>query len=130
MKVLIIDDFEVMRRAMARALLMSGVPKDGIREAATGLEALEAFNNQPWDLILCDISMPDISGLEILRRFRELRPGYKTRVVMITGSASKSHVSESLANGASGYILKPFTVAHIKELVVSVANAMEKEMAY
>jgi two-component system chemotaxis response regulator CheY len=91
-------------------------------EAGSGLEALAAIQLKKPDLILSDINMPAMSGLEFVRKLQEV-PGMKdVPVVMITTEASESHVVEALSYGAKGYIRKPFTPDQVKEHVLPLVK--------
>src|SRR5579883_3525340 len=107
--VLIVDDSSVMRKIVERALRQAGLTLGHVFEASSGKEGLEVLSKNRVDLILSDINMPNIDGLEFLRQLREqnLAPG--TPVVMITTESSEEHVRDAIAAGAQGYIRKPFT---------------------
>lgn len=121
--VLIIDDSSVMRKIVGRALRQSGVELGSILEAGDGLEALETVRKSPLDLILCDINMPNMDGLQFLRQLRTEEKGASISVVMVTTEGSESHVVDAIALGARGYIRKPFTAEQVKESVMSVMGA-------
>lgn len=89
-----------------------------VGEAETGQIAIELYEKVKPDLVILDILMPDMNGLEALRRIREIDPD--ARVLMCTASEQSSHVQEALSLGAKGYIVKPFT----KEVILStIENA-------
>ncbi len=89
-------------------------------EAANGAEALNALRQNPVDLVLCDINMPVMDGLEFIRQMGSVENTKGVPVVMITTEGSESHVVEALSHGARGYIRKPFTPEEVKEHVLSV----------
>jgi two-component system chemotaxis response regulator CheY len=72
------------------------------------------------DLILCDINMPMMDGLEFLRQVKDVPNAKNVPVVMITTEGSESHVVQALQLGAIGYIRKPFTAEQVKEHVIPV----------
>jgi two-component system, chemotaxis family, chemotaxis protein CheY len=94
-----------------------------VHEAGTGAEGLDVLRAQPVDLILSDINMPTMDGLEFVRQIRaqNLAPGVP--VVMITTESSEEHVKQAILAGARGYIRKPFTAEQVKERVVPLVRA-------
>lgn len=121
-RALIVDDSAVMRKIVERALRQAGLPLGEVLEAANGADALEALQHQTVGLILSDINMPGMDGLEFLRqlRARNLAPG--APVVMITTESSEEHVRQALAGGAQGYIRKPFTAEQVKDRVLPLLH--------
>ncbi len=117
-RTLIVDDSSVMRKIVERALRQAGLESMVVREAANGIEALDALRSSTVDLILSDINMPSMDGLEFLRQIsaENLAPGVP--VVMITTESSEEHVKQAIAAGARGYIRKPFTPEQVKERVL------------
>lgn len=120
---LIVDDSSVMRKIVERALRQAGLPIANVFEAASGVEALDLVRGQRVDLILSDINMPNMDGLEFLRQLREQDLAQDVPVVMITTESSEDHVREALAAGAQGYIRKPFTAEQVKERVLPLVGA-------
>jgi len=115
---MIIDDSSVMRKIVERSLRQAGLDISEVMEAGNGLEALAALALKKPDLILSDINMPAMNGLEFVKKLQDV-PGMKdVPVVMITTEASESHVVEALSYGAKGYIRKPFTPEQVKEHVL------------
>src|SRR5258708_5273454 len=102
--VLVIDD-----EPGPRDMLRYGLPKRGYRVecAASGEEALLKFSGDHFDLAICDIMMPGMSGGETLHRIKERSP--ETQVVMATGFATVETAIESMKRGAFDYITKPYT---------------------
>lgn len=120
---LIVDDSAVMRKIVERALRQAGLDALIVREAGNGNEGLEVLSAQSVDLILSDINMPSMDGLEFVRQIaaRNLAPGVP--VVMITTESSEEHVKEAIQAGARGYIRKPFTAEQVKQKVLSLLTA-------
>lgn len=120
---LIVDDSSVMRKIVERALRQAGLDGMVVHEAGNGMEALEALRAGPVDLILSDINMPAMDGLELLRQIKaqNLAPGVP--VVMVTTESSEEHVRQAIAAGARGYIRKPFTPEQVKERVLPLLTA-------
>jgi len=122
-RTLIVDDSSVMRKIVERSLRQAGLQTMVVFEAATGTEGLEVLKTRQVDLILSDINMPSMDGLEFLRQIRaqNLAPGVP--VVMITTESSEEHVKQAILAGARGYIRKPFTAEQVKERVLPLLNA-------
>jgi two-component system chemotaxis response regulator CheY len=117
-RVLIVDDSSVMRKIVGRSLRQAGLDVVQLLEASNGSEALSLARENPVDLILSDINMPLMDGLEFVRQLRGIESTQQTPVVMITTEAGEGHVVEALSLGASGYIRKPFTPEQIKERII------------
>jgi len=115
---LIVDDSAVMRKIVERALRQAGLDSLIVYEAGNGHEGLEVLKLRTVDLILSDINMPSMDGLEFVRQIgaRNLAPGVP--VVMITTESSEEHVKEAIHAGARGYIRKPFTADQVKQRVL------------
>jgi two-component system, chemotaxis family, chemotaxis protein CheY len=117
-RALIIDDSSVMRKIVERSLRQAGIELGKVVEAANGAEGLAALQENVVDLILCDINMPVMDGLEFVRQVAKVESAKGVPIVMITTEGSESHVVEALSAGARGYIRKPFTPDQVKEHVV------------
>jgi two-component system response regulator AtoC len=101
--VLIVDDEAVVRKGISRALQKRGLTS---KSAANGKEAIALMNDIPFDLVLLDIRMPDMDGLEVLSLIRTKYP--KTEVIMITGYPTIDTAVHSVKMGALDYLVKPF----------------------
>jgi two-component system, chemotaxis family, chemotaxis protein CheY len=122
-RALIVDDSSVMRKIVERSLRQAGIDLEKVVEASNGAEALGVLRDNPVDLILCDINMPVMDGLEFVRQLRTVESAKDVPVVMITTEGSESHVVQALSFGARGYIRKPFTPDQVKEHVMPVLEA-------
>jgi two-component system, chemotaxis family, chemotaxis protein CheY len=118
LKTLIVDDSSVMRKIVARALQQCGVNSAEIIEAGNGAEALDVVRRERLDLVLSDINMPVMDGLEFVRQLQSVDNARGVPVVMITTEGSESHVMEAISCGARGYIRKPFTPEQMKQHVL------------
>jgi len=123
-RILIVDDSSVMRKIIERSLRQAGVELGDIVEAGNGIEALAAVKDGTFDLILSDINMPAMDGLEFLRQLATVESAKGTPVVMVTTEGSESRVVEALTIGAKGYIRKPFTPDQIKERVTPLLEVL------
>jgi two-component system, chemotaxis family, chemotaxis protein CheY len=119
-RVLIVDDSSVMRKIVERLLRQAGINMAQVLEAGNGEEALGVLNQERVDLILCDINMPVMDGLEFVKQLSALENAKGVPVVMITTEGSEAHVVQALSSGARGYIRKPFTADQVKEQILPV----------
>lgn len=116
--VLIVDDSSVMRKIVERALRQAGLELGKVVEAGSGREGLTALDQERVDLIVSDINMPNMDGLEFLRQIQSQSLARGAPVVMITTESGEEHVREALAAGAQGYIRKPFTPDQVRDRVL------------
>jgi two-component system chemotaxis response regulator CheY len=122
-RALIVDDSSVMRKIVERSLRQAGLDPLVVFEAGSGTDGLELLKTQQVDLILSDINMPSMDGLEFLRQIRAQNLAPDVPVVMITTESSEEHVKQAILSGAQGYIRKPFTAEQVKERVLPLLNA-------
>jgi two-component system chemotaxis response regulator CheY len=119
LNVLIVDDSSAIRKILVRVLSQTDLPIKQVHEANDGSEALKIVEANDVSLILSDINMPNVDGLELLQKLR-LTPKWKDlSVVMITTEGSQAKVMEAVQLGAKGYVRKPFTADQIKEKVLA-----------
>ncbi len=111
--VLIVDDSSTMRKIISRSLRQAGLAVDDIYEAGDGIEGLNVLGQNPVNLILSDINMPNMDGLEFIKQVRA--SGNKIPIVMITTEGGEGIVREAMTNGASDSIKKPFTPEQLNE---------------
>ncbi len=120
LRVLIVDDSSVMRKIVDRSLRQAGLEIKEVFEASNGVEALARMQQTRVDLILSDINMPAMDGLELVRQLQAVENAKGVPIVMITTEAGESHVLQALSSGARGYIRKPFSPDQIKERIISL----------
>ncbi len=113
--VMIVDDSAAIRKILHRVLLQADIPLGTVLEAGDGKEALEKLKSASVNLILSDINMPNMDGLELLSALKAQEPTKGVPVIMVTTEGSSSRVMEAVNLGASGYVRKPFTAEQIKE---------------
>lgn len=123
-RTLIVDDSSVMRKIVERALRQAGLDLVTVHEAASGTEGLEVLKAGKVDLILSDINMPSMDGLEFLRQIQAQNLASGVPVVMITTESSEEHVRQAIQAGARGYIRKPFTAEQVKERVLPLVRGL------
>jgi two-component system chemotaxis response regulator CheY len=119
-RALIVDDSSVMRKIVERCLRQAGIELQQVLEAGNGVEALSVLKDNSVDLILCDINMPIMDGLEFVKQLAGVPNAKGVPVVMITTEGSEAHVVQAISFGAKGYIRKPFTAEQVKEHVIPV----------
>jgi DNA-binding NtrC family response regulator len=103
-KILVIDDEKIVRISCKKCLMPEGYDVD---IAGNGLEGLQLTGANQYDLILTDLKMPDLDGMEFLTKIRDTQP--EAKVIMITGYSTVEHAEEAMKRGAYYYIEKPFT---------------------
>ena len=121
-KVLIADDSAVMRKIILRALQQVDIPVERIFEVGDGQEALSAVDSEKVDLILSDINMPNMDGLEFIKKMHEKGLSTTIPIIMITTEGSEAKVMECIQHGAKGYIKKPFSAEQLQEKVKAVLS--------
>ena len=119
-RALIVDDSSVMRKIVERSLRQAGIELSEVFQAGNGAEALVVLQTNVVDLVLCDINMPVMDGLEFVKQLSGVANAKGVPVVMITTEGSEAHVVQAISCGARGYIRKPFTAEQVKEHVVPV----------
>jgi len=118
LNILIVDDSSVMRKIVDRSLRQAGLQIQQVTEAGNGVEALGQVQQNRFDLILTDINMPVMDGLEFVRQLQVLDNAKGVPIIMITTEAGESQVVGALSHGARGYLRKPFTPDQIKERII------------
>jgi two-component system chemotaxis response regulator CheY len=113
--VLIVDDSAAIRKILQRVLRQTDLPLGEIQEAGDGAEAVEILKSRSFGLILSDINMPRMDGLQLLAKIKEFEHLRNVPVVMITTEGGQGKVMEAVQLGAAGYVRKPFTADQIKE---------------
>jgi len=119
---LIVDDSAVMRKIVQRLLAQAGIEFDRVLEASNGADALTALGANKVDLILSDINMPVMNGLDFVKNLAAVENARGVPVIMITTEGSEAHVMEALSCGAKGYIRKPFTPEQVKTHVLPLLS--------
>lgn len=119
LNVLIVDDSAAIRKILLRVLAQTDLPIKQVHEASDGQEAMKIVENNEVSLILSDINMPNVDGLELLTQLRNTPKWNQLSVIMITTEGSQAKVLEAVQLGAKGYVRKPFTAEQIKEKVMA-----------
>lgn len=121
-RVLVVDDEEIVRESCRRALTEAGYT---VRTAANGHDALQACRTESFDLMLTDLRMPDMDGLEVTRTVAEEFPDL--RVVILTGYPSRDSAQEAASLGIFDYLEKPISP---ERLSAATASALARESRY
>jgi DNA-binding response OmpR family regulator len=111
--VLVIDDSDYVRDLIGRMLRRVGIQK--IVAAGNGGEAIAEATSNAFDLVLCDIGLPDTTGFEVVRAIRAKRPSI--RCIMLTGHTDKASVLEARNVGAAAYLVKPVSPRELEKKV-------------
>jgi len=117
--ILIIDDEKAIRKTLGEILSFEGYK---IEEAADGEEGLRKFGERNFDVVLCDIKMPKLDGIEFLEKAREINPDIP--IIMISGHGNIDTAVEAVKKGAFDYISKP---PDLNRLLITLRNAAEKQ---
>jgi two-component system, chemotaxis family, chemotaxis protein CheY len=118
--VLVVDDSAAIRKILTRVLRQTGMAIQTIHEAGDGLDALALMAQHRIDLVLSDINMPKMDGLQLLGALKASPQWRNIPVVMITTEGGETKVAEAVRLGAAGYVRKPFTADQIKEKLVGI----------
>ncbi len=118
--VLIVDDSQTMRKVILKAVALSGFDLGDCWEAGDGREAINILADHWVDLILTDLHMPGMNGLEMLREIQKDEIHRQVPVVLITTEGSENRIQEAWALGIKGYIQKPFHPEAIRDILTQI----------
>jgi two-component system chemotaxis response regulator CheY len=114
MKILVVDDFSTMRRIVRNLLVELGFSSPLIQEADDGESAIAILRAQPFDLVVTDWNMPNMTGIELLRAIRAEDALKGMPVLMVTAENNRDQIIAAAQAGVNGYIVKPFTAITLK----------------
>jgi two-component system chemotaxis response regulator CheY len=123
--VLIVDDSSSMRSVIKKTIKVSGFDVGKFLEAADGKEAMQVLTDEWVDILLTDINMPNMNGLELIGEMKKDEVLRSIPVVMVTTEGSKRRVQEAMEVGARGYIMKPFLPEEIKRTLHTILGEAE-----
>lgn len=126
-RVLIVDDSSTIRRIISRCLDRAEVGVSEVFEAGDGCEALDLLAKQKIDVILTDINMPNMNGLQLLGEIRKVPAWRAIPVLVITSESGSEAVGEAVSKGAAGYIKKPFTPLQLRSQFSPVASLENRD---
>jgi len=118
--ILIVDDSAAIRKILQRVLKQAAVPIGNSYEAGDGRQALEVLQQNTVNLVLSDINMPNMDGLQLLAQIKSHAQWKSIPVIMITTEGNQARVMEAVGLGAAGYVRKPFTADQIKEKLLGL----------
>ena len=120
-KILIIEDESAIRRVLKR-IIADENKSYTVQEAEDGLQGIESVKNNDYDLVLCDIKMPKMDGVEVLEKIKTIKP--EVPVVMISGHGDIETAGQTMRLGAFDYISKP---PDLNRLLNTVRNALDRK---
>ena len=120
--VLVVDDSAAIRKILQRVLRQTGMAIGTVHEAGDGQEALDLLRAHKIDLVLTDINMPKMDGLQLLGAIKASPQWNGIPVMMITTEGGETKVGEAVRLGAAGYVRKPFTADQIKEKLAGIVE--------
>jgi two-component system chemotaxis response regulator CheY len=115
MRVLIVDDSSTMRRIIGNVVQQLGISKEDFDEAEDGLAAWKLLSQNSYDVVLTDWNMPNMNGLELVKKIRSEGNHRGIPIIMITTEGGKGEVITALKAGVNNYIVKPFSADILKE---------------
>ncbi len=116
LRVLIVDDEEELVSALVERLNLRGFEAQGV---TAGTEALDFLGQNPCDVVLLDVKMPGLGGLEVIRRIKDMKP--RLEVVLLTGHGSVKSVEDGMALGAFDYLMKPVKIDNLVRILTAAA---------
>ena len=126
-KFLVVDDFATMRRILRNLLKELGF--NHVDEAEDGVAAMQKLRSQPFDFVVSDWNMPNMTGIDLLRSIRADQQLKHLPVLMVTAEAKKENIIAAAQAGASGYVVKPFTAATLDEKLKKIFQSLQREGA-
>ncbi len=123
MKFLVVDDFSTMRRIVRNLLKELGF--NNVDEAEDGVDALGKLRGGGFQFVISDGNMPNMTGIDLLRKSRADAALKSLPVLMVTAEAKKENIIAAAQAGANGYVVKPFTSATLDEKLSKIFKSME-----
>lgn len=123
-RILVVDDFESVARTLKSQLRQLGFANVDV--AMSGVEALEKIKAGPdYGLVLADWIMPDLTGLQLLQQIRQGKASRDARVIMVTGNTDPKDVAAAKKAGVSGYVVKPYNLAALKQRLEATLGSLD-----
>jgi two-component system, NtrC family, nitrogen regulation response regulator NtrX len=117
--ILIVDDEKAIRKTLSEILSYEGYK---IEDAENGEEALKKLKEKSYDVVLCDIKMPKVDGIEFLEKSKEINPDIP--IIMISGHGTIETAVEAVKKGAFDYVAKP---PDLNRLLITIRNALDRQ---
>lgn len=128
--VLVTDDSQIVRQVIIKTLSVAGVETKDVFQAADGKEALDLLRDQWIDLVISDLNMPVMGGVEMFQQMQKNEATKTIPVIVVTTEGSQTRIDELKAQGIKGYIRKPFTPEQIREVVDEVLAAQHTTLQF
>ncbi len=125
LNILMVDDSETVRAVIAKTLKLADIPINELHQASNGEEALTLLKAHWIDLILCDINMPVMSGVEMIERLQEDEILKTIPIVVVSTEGSATRIEQLKSKGVRAYIRKPFTPEQIRGIVEDIIGALD-----
>ncbi len=122
-RILIVDDSATTRAMIKRVIKMADIPVDSLHEAADGKAALGVLAESTVDLVLADLNMPEMNGVEMTRHIRQNERTSAIPVVIVSAEPNIDRLTQLLKDGVQGFVRKPFTPEAIRNCVTRVMGA-------
>lgn len=123
-EILVVDDSKVMREMLIACL--RGQDKLSFTQASSGLEAIEQLSLKPFDLLLLDLNMPDIGGVEVVEFVRSQDRLRNTPIIIVTTRGDDESKERALKAGATRYLTKPFAPEAIQSEVQTILTSVKE----
>jgi DNA-binding NtrC family response regulator len=124
LRVLIVDDEEELVSALVERLNLRGFAARGV---TTGAKALEILESQEFEVVLLDVKMPGLGGLEVIRRIKGKRPALE--VILLTGHGSVKSIEEGMALGAFDYLMKPVKIDNLVRILTAAGSGVKPQVS-
>jgi len=128
LNILIVDDSAVMRAMITKTLRISGLPLGELHEAGNGQQGLEVISKNWIDLVLADINMPEMNGIEMIEHIRQNADIAHIPVLIISSSSGQA-LSDAVAKLGAGFIHKPFSPEQLRNYIIQLTGVSD-EQAY
>jgi len=120
---LVVDDSTTFRQLLCMSLTrLDGIKESDITQATDGLDALEKVKSGEYDLVLTDIRMPRMDGLEFVKRVRDDLKRMDIPIIIISTKGAEDDIETGMRIGANGYLSKPISMIRLRELVSSLLS--------
>jgi two-component system, chemotaxis family, chemotaxis protein CheY len=124
LNILVVDDSSTMRAMLAKTLQMTGLPIDNLHKAANGQEGLDILDEAWVDVVLIDLNMPVMGGLEMIAKMRETPDLAGQPVIVVSSESSQTRIDELRSQGLE-FIHKPFTPEQVRDVIQKLLGDLE-----
>ncbi len=127
--ILIVDDSATVRQMVKRTLAMSGLDVDEIYEAGNGIEALARLADHHVDVMMVDINMPTMNGIQLLERIKQSDRLKDIPIVIASTEGSQTRIDQLRRGGAFGYVRKPFKPEQVRDVLIPLLGVKDDATA-